>query len=455
LIRQLDDAIGAILEEIDLSRSLLFFTSDHGDYAGHRGMLKKAPWIPFDDLARVPMVVAGQGVVGGLRVTSLVQNCDFALTSMDYADVEIPRHTFDTRSLRPLLAGHPGAQDEARAVLCATSAGWPMVRRGNLKYVVEERSTSAVLFDVADDPGETTNLLHEPGYRDAVNELSSILRLELRRGTPHLPMMTSGGRNRRSLSQLNVPARFVRGAFDDHDESLRSAGWLIRHMCDHLGVRDLSRTEVLDFGCGVKFSEALINCSLPIKRYVGFDVYGDLITFLQRNVTDDRFEYFHINAQNDLYNPEGQSLSVELELPIDGQTFDLITLLSVFTHLDPSDYRAMLALLRRFAKHDTVLLYSLYIDELTPGGYGLMDTWARTLSSPEERFANAVAEHVDETTGTRRVAPFKDLDPSRPLRWAVYSETYARELIEGTGWRVVSLSPPDAYIQHHFACAPC
>jgi hypothetical protein len=52
------------------------------------------------------------------------------------------------------------------------------------------------------------------------------------------------------------------------------------------------------------------------------------------------------------------------------------------------------------------------------------------------------------------VGRFKDLDPSRPLLWAVYSERYARELIEGTGWEVVSLWPPDEYIQHHFVCAP-
>jgi hypothetical protein len=36
----------------------------------------------------------------------------------------------------------------------------------------------------------------------------------------------------------------------------------------------------------------------------------------------------------------------------------------------------------------------------------------------------------------------------------VYSERYARELIEGTGWRVETLSPPEPFIQHHFVCAP-
>jgi SAM-dependent methyltransferase len=384
-----------------------------------------------------------------------VQNCDFALTCLDYAGVELARDRFDTASLRPLLTGDADVLARDRPVLCATSAGWPMVRRSNLKYVLEERSSSAALFDLAEDPEETVSVLDEPGYRAEAEDMVHLLRQELQRGIPDLPVIAPGARGGRRASSLNVPARFVRGACDDHDESIRSARWLITHMCELLGLTDLGGTEVLDFGCGVKFSEALINGSLPVKRYVGFDVYRDLISFLQENVEDQRFEYFHIDAHNAMYNPAGQTLTAELKLPIDGQTFDLILLLSVFTHLEPSDYRTMLTLLRRFANPETVLVYSLYIDALTAGGYGLMDSWARTLSQAEDQFAGAVAEHVDRTTGARQVAPFKDLDPSRPLRWALYSESHARQLVEGTGWKVLRLSPPGPYIQHHFVCAPC
>ena len=97
--------MGAVLERIDLDSTQVGFTSDHGDYAGHRGLLRKTPWIPFDDLARVPFVVAGPGIAGGRRVTSLVQSCDFALTCLDFAGVKAPQGIdFDTRSLRPLLS---------------------------------------------------------------------------------------------------------------------------------------------------------------------------------------------------------------------------------------------------------------------------------------------------------------------------------------------------------------
>ena len=38
LITQIDEAVGVVLDRIDLDRTVLFFTSDHGDYAGRRGI---------------------------------------------------------------------------------------------------------------------------------------------------------------------------------------------------------------------------------------------------------------------------------------------------------------------------------------------------------------------------------------------------------------------------------
>ena len=74
-------------------------------------------------------------------------------------------------------------------------------------------------------------------------------------------------------------------------------------MCDAIGLTDLSRTELLDVGCGTKFSEAFLNHDVPIKRYVGIDIYGEMIEFLQHEVDDPRFEYVHLDVRNELYHP--------------------------------------------------------------------------------------------------------------------------------------------------------
>ena len=253
-------------------------------------------------------------------------------------------------------------------------------------------------------------------------------------------------------ANLEVPPGLIRGAFSNHDESIRSACWLIDHLCDHLGLQDLGQTEMLDVGCGVKFTQAFLNLCLPIKRYVGCDVSEDLIAHLQTNVEDERFEYVHLPAHNELYNPKGLPLEDINELPTIRGTFDLITLFSVFTHLNPTDFRAMLNLLRGYATPRTTLFFSLYLDELTDGGYGLIDELSRALDESKDDVAEAVAENMDAASGTRHIEPFRDLNPARPLLWALYSESYARELIEGTGWRVITLSQPGPYIQHHFVC---
>ena len=247
-------------------------------------------------------------------------------------------------------------------------------------------------------------------------------------------------------SELHVPLKFRRGALKlEEDASIDSAVSLIGHMCAKVGLDDLRDTELLDFGCGVKFTQAFLNRSLPVKKYVGVDVYREMIDFLGANVHDPRFEYLHIDAHNALYNPEGQPLA-DATVPLDGRTFDLICLFSVFTHLAPSDYQTMLKLLRRHVGQDGRLFYTLYVNERTEGGHGLIDTWVRALN-PEIR---------ESMKGGRRGrrAPFCDLDPTRPLLHALYTEEYARELVEGTGWEVLTLSPPDVHIQHHIVCAP-
>jgi SAM-dependent methyltransferase len=258
-----------------------------------------------------------------------------------------------------------------------------------------------------------------------------------------------------SRGELHVPKNLL-AAGRDEGKAMESALWLLEHMREQLGLDDLGDTEVLDFGCGVRFSLALIDHGLPIKKYVGVDVSREVIDFLRGSVDDPRFEYFRINVHNEAYNPDGEILSEDLELPINGRTFDLVCLFSVFTHLAPDDFRTMLKLLRRFVTTDGRLFFTLYLDESTEHGRGLMDRWwANAISKlPREEVTRAMEK--PRTTGARPTKAFIDLAPDTPLKWAVYSEPYARSLIEESGWKVLTLSPPDinTYIQHHFTCAP-
>lgn len=177
LVKQIDDALGRLLAQLDLTSTLVFFTSDHGDFAGHRGLMRKNPWVPFDDLARVPFLIAGGHVAGGRRVPQLVQSCDIALTCLDFAGIARPDGVdFDTRSLRPILDGSAGPADLERAVYSATSLDWPMVRLGRHKYMKHVERGPGVLFDLEDDPLERVNLVDDPALAEIRDDLAERLR---------------------------------------------------------------------------------------------------------------------------------------------------------------------------------------------------------------------------------------------------------------------------------------
>src|SRR5260370_18401389 len=99
---------------------------------------------------------------------------------------------------------------------------------------------------------------------------------------------------------------------------------LIRLVVERLGLKDLSESDVLDIGCGVRFTQAIINCDIPIKSYAGVDVHRPLIDFLRREVDDARFSFWHWDAANAKYNPEGVKIVTEPRFPVTGRLHHLL-----------------------------------------------------------------------------------------------------------------------------------
>jgi arylsulfatase A-like enzyme len=192
LVRQIDDVVGRLLELLPRDRTVVAFTSDHGDFAGHRGLASKVPWIPFDDLLRVPLVVAGPGIAEGRTVDALVQSSDLPLTFCDLAGVEYPApiEALDSLPLTRWFAAHPAPADTDRAALFISNLGWPGVRVGPLKLIRHQKSGQRVVFDLAIDPAEMCNRADDPQYRERVDDLDARLDAALERGAP--PQNNSG-----------------------------------------------------------------------------------------------------------------------------------------------------------------------------------------------------------------------------------------------------------------------
>ncbi len=75
-------------------------------------------------------------------------------------------------------------------------------------------------------------------------------------------------------NMLKVPERLnrnhpsVRAKGDPADTGLM----LINYMCERVGIDSLAGLDVLDLGCGVRFSQSTINRNVPIGSYTGLEV---------------------------------------------------------------------------------------------------------------------------------------------------------------------------------------
>ena len=273
-------------------------------------------------------------------------------------------------------------------------------------------------------------------------------------------------------TQLNVPEPLRRSAHRTEEGWTESARRSLALLCQVRGVPDLGSTSVLDVGCGTKLVKVLVEENRPIGRYVGVDVSREVIGLLCASVADPRFEFHYLDVRNELYNPKGTPLTEYGSLPIGDDRFDLICLFSVFTHLAPDDFSAMLRVLRTHAGPGCRLLFSLYINTATTA-YDAYDAirgresvertereMKRRLEAGDPDLARRIAEYdaehprSRETQTSAAVPDFLDVLPEKPLLIAAYSEPFARSLVEQSGWHVLSLNPPEGYIQHYFVCEP-
>jgi arylsulfatase A-like enzyme len=105
MLTLIDDQLGRFLEFLDdtgrREDTIVVFTSDHGDFWGEYGLIRKGPDLP-EVLCRIPLVVAGPGVQAGRTTDAHVSLADLMPTVCDAVDVPLPRGV-QGRSLWPLL----------------------------------------------------------------------------------------------------------------------------------------------------------------------------------------------------------------------------------------------------------------------------------------------------------------------------------------------------------------
>jgi arylsulfatase A-like enzyme len=191
LIKQIDDEIGRLMAFLDdrglRERTLIVFTSDHGDYLGDHWLGEKELF--HDPSVRVPLIVvdpapeadATRGTVSG----ALVEAIDLAPTFLDWFGGAPRPHQLEGRSLLPLLRGaraewravafseYDYAPTEVRAALGrgADDSRLIMAVTERWKYVHAE-GYRPMLFDLREDPRELVDLGADPAHAGIRDEMA-------------------------------------------------------------------------------------------------------------------------------------------------------------------------------------------------------------------------------------------------------------------------------------------
>ncbi len=181
LVSSLDAQVGRILQAIDTTplreNTLVIYTSDHGEMAGHHGIWQKQCF--YEPAVKVPLMLRlPSGETG--RVAENVSLVDVLPTLLEVAGLEIPSDLPGDSLLG--IARHQ-ANEATRAVFSEyhhmgmLNAGF-MLKRGNYKlchYVGSEPQ----LFNVDIDPLENDDLASKPEYAAKRNEMETALRAVL------------------------------------------------------------------------------------------------------------------------------------------------------------------------------------------------------------------------------------------------------------------------------------
>ncbi|WP_313348778.1 choline-sulfatase [Paracoccus sp. (in: a-proteobacteria)] len=176
-ISYVDEKIGEILEVLRRGRmddnTIILFVSDHGDMLGERGLWFKMSF--FEGSARVPLMIAAPGWEPQ-RIAIPTSTLDVVPTVAALAGLDITslaRWT-DGEDLTPLARGQ-GGRGPVPMEYAAEGTVAPMValRDGDYKLSLC-RSDAPLLYNLADDPHELTNLATDPAYADVLVRLQAL-----------------------------------------------------------------------------------------------------------------------------------------------------------------------------------------------------------------------------------------------------------------------------------------
>jgi arylsulfatase A-like enzyme len=197
LVTQVDRSVGAILRTVaDLSlaeNTVVVYTSDHGDMMGAHHMVEKS--VMYEEAVRIPWLMRIPQLRGkGRTIENPVSQINMIPTLLDLLGVDYAR-SFPGRTLVPLLKGRSATQRDVHiewnpnsGALKVKKGGTTLASKAEMRRVEDEQTRTVIcpdgwklclsdtdksqLFNLRDDPGETTNLFGSDLHKDIIGRLT-------------------------------------------------------------------------------------------------------------------------------------------------------------------------------------------------------------------------------------------------------------------------------------------
>ncbi len=173
MVKYIDDQLGRILAKLDdlglARRTLVIFTTDHGDMVGAHGCIGKSIFSFYDDLVRIPLLMRLPGrIPAGTVVEQPVSQIDFMPTILDYVGLPMPEKIHG-RSMRPLIEG--GDVPWRDHAFCQRANAGRMLRTRRYKLFYRPKPRAVALYDLENDPHENRNLAEDAGHANTVRQM--------------------------------------------------------------------------------------------------------------------------------------------------------------------------------------------------------------------------------------------------------------------------------------------
>lgn len=225
MLRLIDDQMKRLMSYLDTSGiaddTVILYISDHGDYAGEYGLIRKGVDLP-EALTRIPMIWRGPGIKAQGKIKGICSNIvDVMPTILDIAGVRMPVGV-QGKSLLPILreedydkrefevgyseSGYGGlywneedhldyVDEQALGCVCTfnelnswTQSGQVrMVRKGEFKLQLDMLG-NGYLYNLKMDPAEVNNLWDDKTYEPIKSDLLCELGKKMMQACDVLPL---------------------------------------------------------------------------------------------------------------------------------------------------------------------------------------------------------------------------------------------------------------------------